>query len=142
MTRKQIVQYLAPFTLVFIALLFIYNIWSHGTIEHPGAASYKANCSECHGDNGEGIKSLVPPLNHSDFAQKNIDSLPCWLKFGLNHPITVSGTGYDQPMYPFDTLRLDEIQIANIVNYMNKAYFNSDQVVNPQWVRDRWAGCK
>jgi mono/diheme cytochrome c family protein len=142
LNRQKIIQYLAPFTIVFIVLLFIYNIWSHGTIEHPGAASYKANCSQCHGDNGEGIKSLVPPLNQSDFAEKNIDSIPCWLKFGLSHPITVKGTVYDQPMYPFDTLRLNEVQIANIINYMNKEYFGRDNPVNSQWVIAHWKGCK
>jgi mono/diheme cytochrome c family protein len=128
--------------MVFIVLLFIYNIWSHGTIEHPGAASYKANCSQCHGEDGEGIKSLVPPLNHSDFAAKNIDSIPCWLKFGLNHRIVVKGTGYDQPMYPFDTMRLNEIQIANIINYMNKEYFDNDNSINSQWVIAHWKNCK
>ena len=142
MKRAKIIQYLAPFTLVFIALLFIYNIWSHGTIVHPGQAGYKTNCAQCHGENGEGIKSLVPPLNHADFAAKNIDSIPCWLKFGLNHPIRVNDTVFDGTMYPFDTLRLDEVQIANIVNFMNKEYFNSDREVNPQWVRDQWKACK
>ena len=142
MTRAKIIQYLAPFTMVFIVLLFIYNIWSHGTIVHPGEASYKANCAQCHGEDGEGIKSLVPPLNHSDFAAKNIDSIPCWLKFGLSHPIVVNGKGYDQPMYPFDSLRVDEVQVANIINYMNKEFFNLDKPVSSQWVRERLNACR
>lgn len=106
---------------------------------HPGQACYKVNCAQCHGDNGEGIKSLVPPLNHSDFATRNMDSIPCWLKFGLNHPIVVNGTTYDQPMYPGT---VDEVQIANLINFMNKEYWNSDKEVNSQWVREHWKTCK
>ena len=142
LNSKKIIQYLAPFSLVFIILLFIYNVISHGQIDDPGQVCYKANCSQCHGENGEGIKSLVPPINGSDFAAQNIDSLPCWLKFGLNHTITVKNVSYDQPMYPFDTMRLDEVQIANLINYMSKTYIKIDKEVNPQWVRDRWKQCK
>ncbi len=142
MTRAKIIQYLAPFTMVFIVLLFIYNIWSHGTIVHPGQASYKVNCAQCHGEDGEGIKSLVPPLKNSDYAAKNIDSIPCWLKFGLNHPIIVKGVGYDQPMYPFDTMRVDEVQVANIINYMNQEFFNIDKPVSSQWVHAHLKNCK
>ena len=139
MAPKKIIQYIAPFSIFIIILLFIYDIWSHGTVDHPGKAGYVANCSQCHGENGEGIKSLVPPLNHSDFAIKNLDSIPCWLKFGLNHPITVGDTLYDHPMYPGN---LDEVQISNIINYMNDEYFNLDKHVSPQWVSDRLKGCK
>ena len=108
-------------------------------VSHPGEAGYKANCAQCHGENGEGIKSLVPPLNHSDFGAKNLDSIPCWLKFGLNHPITVGTTVYDQPMYPGN---LDEVQISNIINFMASEYFGIDKRVSPQWVSERLKGCK
>jgi mono/diheme cytochrome c family protein len=136
---KKIAAYLAPFTLVIIAILFIYNIFSHGMVTHPGKAQYEAQCAQCHGDNGEGIKTLIPPLNHSDFALKNIDSIPCWLKFGLNRPIMVHDTLYDQPMYPGD---YDEVQISNLVNFMNDEFFNSDRKVDPAWVRERLKNCQ
>ena len=136
---KQIINYLWPFTIVGVVLLFIYNILSHGTVTHPGKAMYKAECAQCHGDNGEGIKTLIPPLNQSDFALKNFDSLPCWLKFGINHPIMVHDTLYDQPMYPSD---IDEVQAANVINFMSKDFFNSDKEIDPAWVREKWKNCK
>jgi mono/diheme cytochrome c family protein len=139
LTPKKIIKVLAPFSILIIAGLFIYDIWSHGTIDHPGKVGYKANCANCHGENGEGIKSLVPPLNHSDFAAKNLDSIPCWLKGGLNRPITVDGKTYDQPMYPST---LDEVQISNIINFMNGEFFNLDKNVTPQWVGERLRACK
>lgn len=139
MTPKKIIQYVAPFSIFIIIILFVWDIWSHGTVDHPGKAGYKANCAQCHGDNGEGIKALVPPLNHSDFAAKNLDSIPCWLKGGLNRPILVDGINYDQPMYPGN---LDEVQISNIINFMNGEFFNSDKLVSPKWVSDHLKGCK
>lgn len=136
---KRLIQILGPFAIIGIVLLFIYNIWSHGTIDHPGKSLYKAQCSQCHGDNGEGIKSLVPPLDNSDFASKNLDSIPCWLRFGLNHAITVRDTVYDQPMYPST---INEIQAANVINFMNHEFFGIDKEVNPAWVLEHWKNCK
>ncbi len=51
----------------------------------------------------------------------------------------VGDTLYDQPMYPGN---LDEVQISNIINFMNDEYFNLDKHVSPQWVSDRLKGCK
>ncbi len=139
MQLKSILSKLAPFAIVGIIILFIYDIWSHGQIVHPGKAQYASACAQCHGDNGEGIKSLVPPLNRSDFATRNIDSLPCWLKFGMNHPIVVNDTTFDQPMYPN---AIDEVQTANLINFMNSEFFKNDKEVNSRWVLDHWKDCK
>ena len=87
MSSKKILQFIARFAIPIIVILFIYNIYSHGTIIHPGKALFKAQCSQCHGEDGEGIKALVPPLQNSDYAARNLDSIPCWLKFGMNHPV-------------------------------------------------------
>lgn len=139
MTAKQIIQKLAPFAIVIIVILFIYDTFSHGRIVHPGQAQYKSACAQCHGENGEGIKSLVPPLNRSDYAARNLDSLPCWIKNGMNHPITVNDTVFDQPMYPNN---MDEVQTANVINFMNSEFFKSDTEVNSRWVLKHWAACQ
>ncbi len=139
MQFKQIIKYLAPFTIVVIALIFIVNIITHGSIQHPGKSSYKSKCADCHGDKGEGIKTLIPPLANSDFALKHFDSIPCWLKNGLNHPITVNGIEYDQPMYG---LEMDEIQIANVMNYISKELLKSDKEINSHEVKKRLKECR
>lgn len=138
MPIKQILRRYAPLPVIIIIILFIYDIWSHGQIVHPGKAEYAASCAQCHGDNGEGIKSLVPPLNNSDFATRNLDSLPCWLKSGMNHPILVNDTIFDQPMYPN---ALTEVQTANVINFMNAEFFKSDKEVSSRWVLDHWKQC-
>ena len=126
--------------IVVIAIVFVVNIITHGSIEHPGKSSYKNKCAGCHGDTGEGIRTLVPPLVNSDFASQYFDSIPCWLKHGLNYPITVNGINYDQPMYG---LEMDEIQIANLMNYLNKELLHSDkEEITSIQVKERLKGCK
>jgi mono/diheme cytochrome c family protein len=136
---QRIIKYLAPFTIVVIIIIFLINFLTHGSIQHPGKSSYQSRCADCHGENGEGIKTLVPPLAKSDFALQNLDSLPCWLKNGLNHPITVNGIQYDQPMYG---LEMDEIQIANVMNYLSKELLGSDKEINSLEVKKRLKECK
>ena len=100
------------------------NVITHGSIEHPGKSSYKDKCSGCHGEAGEGIRTLIPPLVSSDFALHNFDSIPCWLQNGINRPIIVNGVHYNQPMYGVD---VDEIQIANLMNYIGSVLLKSDK---------------
>lgn len=138
--NKQRLTKLIPIAVVLILIgVFIGNILTHGSIEHPGLTVYKNECAQCHGSSGEGIRDLIPPLADGDFAKQNFDSIPCWLKNGLNRPIIVNGKGYDQPMYPST---LNDIQIANVTNYINEEYLHTDKKVNSAWVRDKLKTCK
>ncbi len=139
MKLKRLLQLIAPFTLVIIIAVFVLNIITHGSIQHPGKSSYQTNCAQCHGDNGEGIRVLIPPLFHSDFAKNNFDSIPCWLKNGISHKISVNGVEYEQPMYG---LNMDEIQIANVMNYLSKELLDSNREVNSIQVKEILKNCK
>lgn len=140
MNFKKIIQYVAPFTIIIIIALFVYDIYEHGRIVDPGQAEYKAQCAQCHGDNGEGIKSLIPPLAKSDFAANNIDSIPCWLKYGISRSIVVRDTAYEQPMYPNNNL--DDIRTANLINFMCKEFWGVDKQVSSGWVHEKLKQCK
>lgn len=139
MKLKRLLQLIAPFTLFIIIAVFVLNIITHGSIQHPGKSSYQTNCAQCHGDSGEGIRVLIPPLLHSDFAKNNFDSIPCWLKNGISHKITVNGVEYDQPMY---ALEMDEIQIANVMNYLSKELLDTNREVNSIQVKEILKNCK
>ena len=139
LNSSRIIKYLAPFTILVIVLIFIYNVITHGNIQHPGKTTYQNKCAGCHGDKAEGIRELIPPLNDSQFALQHFDSIPCWLKNGLNHPITVNGIKYDQPMYGVE---MDEIQIANVMNYMSKELLNSEKEINSIEVKEKLKMCK
>lgn len=139
MTGKQLLKYLAPFSIIGIAVVFVWNVLTHGKSTHPGKILYSQHCAQCHGDKGEGIKALTPPLLKADFAIQHFDSIPCWIKLGINRPITVNGVAYDQPMYP---INIDEIQVANIINYINEEFLDIDTAVNSIWVKQQWNNCK
>lgn len=139
MNKNTLLRLLPFMFLGAIVLVFFYNIYENGRIKHPGQAVFQSQCASCHGDDGEGIKALVPPLDDRDFALRHFDSIPCWLKKGLNHPITIHGKVYDQPMYP---MALDEIQTANVLNYLDREFFKLDKEVNSAWVKEKWRGCE
>ena len=138
MKTKKLLQIIAPFTLVIIAILFVLNLVTHGSIQHPGLSTYQTRCAPCHGDNGEGIKTLTPPLFHADLPVHHLDSVACWIKYGMNHPIKVNGIEYDQPMYLSD---IDAVQTANVINFLCKEYWNYDTTVNSIWVKEKWKNC-
>ncbi len=100
---------------VFCIGVFLYMSYFNAAYDHPGRYVYKARCASCHGDNGEGIESLDPPLADADMAKQNFDSLPCWIFHGMNSPITVNGKKYDQTMYPIE---ISEVEMANLMNYL------------------------
>jgi mono/diheme cytochrome c family protein len=100
---------------VFCIGVFLYMTYFNAAYDHPGRYVYKARCASCHGDNGEGTESLVPPLADADMARQNLDSLPCWIFHGINTPIMVNGRSYDQTMYP---ITMSEVEMANLLNYM------------------------
>src|SRR5690606_15092054 len=56
-----------------------------------GAAIFKANCMACHGKDGNGIASLAPLLNNSDWVTGDKRKLISTVLFGLNGSIIVNG---------------------------------------------------
>jgi len=73
-------------------------------------------------EDGQGLKSLVPPLAKSDYLTQNQDKLVCIINKGLNGSIVVNGKEYNQPMAGIPML--DPTQLTNIINYINHAWGN------------------
>ena len=128
LNRTQVISIVAVSVLLFISL---FNLFQTIVVDHPGKSLYKVKCADCHGERGEGIRTLVPPLMNSDFLRQHFDSIPRLITQGINTPITVNGTTYDQPMYP---LKMDEVQIANILNYLNSEFLHNDSTIDSRWV--------
>lgn len=60
-----------------------------------GASIFRSTCQPCHGADGNGIESLAPPLNNSDWVQGNKERLIAIVLYGLRGPITVAGKSYE-----------------------------------------------
>ena len=105
-------------------LTIILFLFQEKTLEQSieaGAEIYQDFCVQCHLPNGEGVPTVFPPLNKSDYLLENPDKSIAALKFGLQGPITVNGIQYngnmaDQGLY--------DDEIADVMNYILHAWEN------------------
>lgn len=99
---------------VFLSLIFFYSCEQQPY--QMGERIYKANCANCHMDNGEGLAGLIPPLAGSDYLPQKRDQLVCIVRYGLQDTIVVNGKIYAEQMVGNENL--SDIQITNVVNYI------------------------
>ncbi len=90
-------------------------------------------------EDGSGLKMLIPPLAGSDYLKNNQESIPCILKNGLKGPISVNGKIYDTEMVGIESL--NDVQINNIINYINHAWGNNFGQSNVKVVDERLKSC-
>jgi len=88
-----------------------------------GQKLYDSHCQNCHGNNGEGLGSLYPPLRDSVFLNQNRSLLACIIKNGMNGPIQVAGVAYNQQMPAFP--QLSSLDIAYLLTYVTTYFGNS-----------------
>jgi mono/diheme cytochrome c family protein len=106
---------------------------------NPGKQTYEFHCAGCHGKDGMGLKEIVPPLAHADWLEKNQDILACVIRYGMKEKITVNNTDYEQEMLGLKSL--SEIQIANIINYINSAWGNDFSYIKVSDVEKQLKNC-
>lgn len=90
-------------------------------------------------DSGKGLGALIPPLSGSDWLRGGQNQLACLIKNGMEGPIVVNDTTYNQPMPGVEGI--SEFQIANIVNYINHAWGNDYGIISVASVRAQLEGC-
>jgi len=95
---------------------------------NQGERLYLTYCSSCHMDNGSGLGELYPPLANSDFLADNQELIPCIIRYGINTPLMVNGIVYDIPMEGIK--ELNDIEIHNIIRYINSAWNNNIPIPN------------
>ena len=122
-------------------MAFMFSFWSCSYEPYTqGKRLYQAFCSNCHMDNGEGLRSLYPPLANSDYLEKNHDQLACIIANGISGKIVVNGKEYNQAMAPVTAL--NDIEINNIINYINHAWGNDLGKSNIANVRSNLKKCQ
>lgn len=107
--------------LLFFFLVLLSACESGGTYQ-SGERLYKTHCANCHMDKGEGLGALIPPLAGADFLAAHRDRLPCIVRKGLQDTIVVNGKVYSEVMPP--NPGLSEVQITNILNYIQNSWGN------------------
>jgi len=105
-----------------------------------GGRLYKTMCANCHMDGGEGLGALIPPIAGSDYLGKNRDNLPCVIRHGLQDTIVVNGKIYSENMAGMPGL--SDIQVTNLLNYINTTWGNKNPVYSYEEVTALLAKCR
>ena len=122
----------------------VYN--EHANREKPGATKavaltrvqlgkrvFDMICITCHQANGLGVPGQYPPLAGSEWAQGNEERVIRIVLHGLNGPIPVKGTKFENVMAPLGTTLKDD-QIANVISYVRATWGNTASEVEPETV--------
>lgn len=104
-----------------------------------GKVLYQSKCQNCHGDNGEGLSALIPPLTDPVFLKANKHQLACTVKYGLNAPIIVNKKPFVGKMPLTD---LAPVEIAEVLTYVNNSFGNKMGVVTTKMVEEDLKNCK
>ena len=120
--------------LAFFAM--IYSCQSDASIEYSryysaGAIVYQNHCQNCHGDKGQGLNGLIPPLTDTVLLKGYSNKLACQLKNGLSGKIYVANKEFEAIMPATD---LSPIEMAQVITYVTNSFgnkqglFTDDQV--------------
>lgn len=104
-----------------------------------GERLYMANCAACHGVQGEGLKTLYPPLKNSDYYDMHAENIVCIIRNGLRETITVNGTIFKMEMIGVPSL--NEVEITNLVNYMNQLWYPDQEYLSLQATKQKLDRC-
>ena len=103
-----------------------------------GRVVYQSKCQNCHGANGEGLQSLIPPLTDSVYLKANKTSLACYLKYGLKGKISISKKQFEGEMPAADVAA---IQLSEVLTYVTNSFGNKSGVVTAQMVDNDLGKC-
>ena len=97
-----------------------------------GHSLYEVYCGNCHAHDGQGLVGNIPPLANSDYLAERQSEMPCLMKKGLKGGILVNGKSYDGVMLGIG--QLSDVEITNILNYINNEWGNKKPYVTIQEV--------
>jgi len=100
-----------------------------------GKVLYQTHCLKCHLDDGRG-RPGKPPLAQSEWvvgAEASPERLARILLYGLNGPISVNGTEFDNAM-PAWRDKLRDHEIAAVLSFIRQEWGNKAPVIEPETI--------
>ncbi len=104
-----------------------------------GAEVFQSHCQNCHGDKGQGLAALIPPLTDSAFLRANKSGLPCYVQNGLKGKIQVSKREFESQM---PAVTLTNIEIAQVLTFISNSFGNKMGLINNDDVERDLKNCK
>lgn len=105
------------------------EMFEHGKKLYMGEAA----CFGCHGQQGEGMPMIGPPLDGSEWVTGSVDRLTGIMLHGLTGPIHVAGKKYAPPVVMpglKDHPHLKDKDLAAIATYIRNAWGNRSKPVS------------
>jgi mono/diheme cytochrome c family protein len=101
-----------------------------------GAALFAAVCQTCHGEKGNGIASLGPPLNNSEWVTEDTKRLISLVLYGLSGPIEVNGKLYESGQMPgiAHDKSISNEEVAQLLSYIRNSWNNNAEEVHVEEV--------
>ncbi len=106
-----------------------------------GSVIYSTVCQNCHGNNGEGIAQLAPPLNNSNWVTGNIDKLTAIVLKGLTGPVHVNNKLYKAPEISGDmpgvggNADITDEGLAELLSFIRKSWNNNALEVKAEQIK-------
>lgn len=107
-----------------------------GTKFPYGKRYYVSFCKACHGEDGQGIKSLAPPLAGSQWVTGDKEPLMAIVLHGMTGPVKVGDHVYDKSeiageMPAFGQVdKLSASSIAHILSYIRSSWSNDAESIS------------
>jgi mono/diheme cytochrome c family protein/glucose/arabinose dehydrogenase len=95
-----------------------------------GVAMFTTICQTCHGQDGNGVASLGPPLNQSEWVTGDKEKLISIVLYGLTGPVEVKGHLYKAPEINGDmpgigyNKDLSDEDVAQLLSFIRKSWRN------------------
>lgn len=130
--------------LLLAAIIFMAACQSDQEIEFrryytSGKIIYQNRCQNCHGADGVGLGTLIPPLTDTAFIKHNKSNLACIAYNGLAQTIIVNHKVYTQKMPPQG---LAPVEIAEVITYITNSFGNKQHTYNTEQANKDLALCK
>ena len=122
----------------------IYSCQSAQEIEYAkymsnGKDLYISHCQNCHGEKGEGLGELAPPLTDTVFLKTYKTAIACIVKNGSQQEMIVNGKKYDGKMPSFNLANID---IAQLTVYITNSFGNKQGMYTYEQVSKDLSLCK
>lgn len=103
-----------------------------------GKDLYVARCQNCHGEKGEGLGDLAPPLTDTTFLKVNKTEIACIIKNGSDREMIVHGKKYEGKMPAFNFAAID---IAQLTVYITNSFGNKQGMYTYEQVMNDLNSC-
>lgn len=106
-----------------------------------GVAIFGTVCKTCHGEDGNGVTALAPPLNKSEIVNGDKTIMISILLKGLTGPVKINGHLYKSPeisgeMPGFaDNKDFSDDDLAQVMNFVRRSWQNKGSKINASDVK-------